>query len=83
MLNDPYSRLYQLRLALLSGASLIVNPRRQVARVVCSEHAGYVIDMDAAQALVETLPAGDPAADRVTIASKRRSMSIREYRRQL
>jgi hypothetical protein len=84
MLDDPFSDLYQLRLALLNGASLIVNPRRQVATIVHGDVPSQAIDVDVAQRLVDALADADrdPAADRVTISSKRRTMSIHQYRRE-
>jgi hypothetical protein len=82
MFDDPFSDLYQLRLALLNGASLIVNPRRQVATILHGDVPSQAIDVDVAQRLVDCLPTEDPAADKVTISSKRRTMSIHQYRRE-
>ena len=84
MFDDPFSDLYQLRLALLNGASLIVNPRRQVATIVHSDVPTQSIDVDVAQDLVDALAEAesDPAADKVTISSKRQTMSIHQYRRE-
>lgn len=84
MFDDPFSELYQLRLALLSGASLILNPRRQVATIVHADVPTQTIDVDVAQDLVDALAdaKSDPAEDRVTISSNRQTMSIHQYRRE-
>ena len=84
MLDDPFSTYYAYTLALQSGAQMVVNPRRDVARMLWQGRS-YAVDAREAQRYVQLLleaPETARVCDRITYSTKRRTASVAQLRRE-